>query len=104
MNAAVTPIRANEKVAERYKSGVIPYKNGKALAAYYTGVFSLIPCLGGLLGPIAVVLGFLGLMHAKKYPETAGQVHAIVGIVLGSLVILGHVVVVVLALTGALAR
>ena len=26
MNAAVTPIRANEKVAERYKSGVIPYK------------------------------------------------------------------------------
>jgi ribulose-bisphosphate carboxylase large chain len=26
MNAAVTPIRASEKVAERYKSGVIPYK------------------------------------------------------------------------------
>src|SRR3954471_313967 len=26
MNAAVTPIRTNEKVAERYKSGVIPYK------------------------------------------------------------------------------
>src|SRR5690349_17539423 len=26
MNAAVTPIRANDTVAERYKSGVIPYK------------------------------------------------------------------------------
>ena len=27
-------------------STLIPYKNGKALAAYYCGVFSLIPCVG----------------------------------------------------------
>ena len=84
--------------------GLIPYKNGKALAAYYCAIFSLIPCIGGILGPLAVVLGFLGLGHAKKYPETRGQAHAIVGIVLGGLVTLGHILVVVLALTGALAR
>jgi hypothetical protein len=64
-------------------SGLIPYKNGKALASYYTGVFGLIPCIGGILGPIAIVLGFLGLGHASRYPEAKGKAHAIVGIVLG---------------------
>ena len=63
--------------------GLIPYKNGKALAAYYTGIFGLIPCIGSVLGPIAVVLGFLGLGHASKYPESKGRAHAIVGIALG---------------------
>ncbi len=81
--------------------GVIPYKNGKALAAYYCGVFSLIPCLGGVLGPIAVVLGFLGLGHARRHPESKGQVHAVVGIVLGGVVALAHLAVV--ALGGAAA-
>ena len=75
--------------------GVIPYKNGMALASYYCGVFSLIPCIGGLLGPIALILGVMGLMHAKKNPESRGQAHAIVGIVLGLLVLLGHLAAVV---------
>lgn len=63
--------------------GLIPYKNGKALAAYYCGVFALIPCVGGVLGVLAIVFGFLGLSHAKKFPEARGQAHAITGIVLG---------------------
>ncbi len=84
--------------------GLIPYKNAKALMSYYCGVFSLIPCLGAILGPIAVVLGFLGFSYANKHPKAAGKAHAIVGIVLGSLVTLGHLAIVVLMLVGALSK
>ncbi len=64
-------------------SSVIPYKNGQALASYYCGVFGIIPILGLLLGPAALILGILGLRYVLKYPEAKGTAHAIVGIVLG---------------------
>ncbi len=76
--------------------GLIPYKNGKALASYYVGVLSLIPCLGLILGPIAIILGFMGMSHAKKHPKARGTAHAIVGIVLGTLVLLGHLAAIIL--------
>ena len=63
--------------------GVIPYKNGKALAAYYCGVFSLIPGLGCVLGVVAIVLGVLGLQYASQHPRARGKGHAVTGIVLG---------------------
>jgi hypothetical protein len=81
--------------------GIIPYKNAKALTSYYTGVFSLIPCLGGILAPIALIFGILGLSHAKKYPESKGTAHAIVGIILGTLVLLGHLAAVVMIVISA---
>ncbi len=81
--------------------GLIPYKNAKALASYYCGVFALIPCLGAILGPIALILGFMGLAHANKMPESKGKAHAIVGIILGGLVILGHIAAVVVLGFGA---
>lgn len=71
--------------------GIIPYKNPPALMAYYCGVFSLIPCVGLILGPIAVVLGVLGLKKRTRSPAVRGQVHAWIGIILGSLVLLAHV-------------
>jgi hypothetical protein len=71
-------------------STLIPYKNGRALAAYYFGVFSLIPCLGLLLGPVAFVLGILGLRYVRANPTAKGTGHAIAGIVLGSLTTLGN--------------
>ncbi len=73
--------------------GLIPYKNGWALVSYYCGVFALIPCVGGALGIFAVVFGFLGLSHARLHPESKGTVHAIIGITLGILVVLFHLVV-----------
>jgi hypothetical protein len=79
---------------------VIPYKNPKALMAYYCGVFSLIPGLGLILGPIAAILGFLGLKAKSKNPKVRGTGHAIAGIVLGGLVTLGHLVLIILAVTG----
>jgi hypothetical protein len=76
---------------EEAVSTIIPYKNGRALAAYYLGVFSLIPCLGLLLGPAAFVLGVLGLRYVSAHPTAKGTGHAIAGIVLGGLTTLGHV-------------
>ena len=82
--------------------GLIPYKNAKALASYYCGVFSLIPCVGLILGPIAVVLGFLGLAHANKLPESKGKAHAIVGIVLGALAALYNWIFAIRILIGSM--
>ena len=73
---------------------LIPYKNPKGLTAYYLGVFALIPCLGLLLGPAAFILGILGLRYSKQHPTAGGAGHAIAGIVLGTLVVLGHIGVV----------
>jgi hypothetical protein len=81
-------------------STVIPYTNVMALLAYYFGVFSLIPCLGGILGPTAFVLGILGLRYARRNPQAKGTGHAIAGIVLGSLVTLAHVGLVLFAIIG----
>ena len=66
-------------------STIIPYRNGFALTSYYLGVFSLIPCVGALLGIAAVIFGILGLKAAAKNPQAKGKVHAIVGIVLGGI-------------------
>ena len=67
---------------------LIPYNNGMALAAYYCGVFSLIPCLWGTLSILAIVFGFLGLKRAKLHPDSKGKGHSIAGIVLGSITML----------------
>ncbi len=63
--------------------GVIPYKNGTALAAYYCAVFSFIPIFGCVLGPVAIVLGVMGILYANKHPKARGMGHAVFGIVGG---------------------
>ena len=77
--------------------GLIPYKNGKALTAYYLGVFGFIPCVLGLgvFGIVAIILGVLGLKHVKKYPESRGTGHAISGIVMGLIQVLCSVALIV---------
>lgn len=76
-------------------STIIPYKNARALTAYYLGVFSLIPCAGLLLGPAAFVLGILGLRYVQANPTAKGTGHAIAGIILGGLSTLGHVGIII---------
>ena len=76
--------------------GLIPYKNVYALVSYYLGVFSLIPCIGILLGIAAVIVGILGLRFATKHPEAKGVVHAWIGIIVGVLVVVLHLIVIVL--------
>ena len=50
-------------------SVVIPYKNAPALIGYYLGIFSLIPCIGGVLALGAVPLGIVGLRNARANPQ-----------------------------------
>ncbi len=66
-------------------STLIPYRNGLALAGYYCGVFSLIPILGFILGPLALIFGIVGLRRVNRNPEIKGTGHAITAIVLGGI-------------------
>jgi Domain of unknown function (DUF4190) len=79
---------------------IIPYRNGRALAAYYLGVFSLIPCLGLLLGPAALTFGILGLRYVRANPRAKGTGHAIAGIILGSLTTLANLGVLLFVVIG----
>ncbi|MCS6977208.1 MAG: hypothetical protein NZM31_09410 [Gemmatales bacterium] len=81
-------------------SKLIPYKNTSALTAYYCGVFSLIPCLGLILGPLAMYFGYSGLNYANQNPQAQGKVHAIVGLVLGGLTALANWGVILMATIG----
>lgn len=70
--------------------GLIPYRNARALWAYYLGVFSLIPFLGIPLGVVAMVLGIKGLKYAELHPEAKGKVHAWIGIIAGGVFAFGY--------------
>ncbi|WP_020474988.1 DUF4190 domain-containing protein [Zavarzinella formosa] len=78
---------------KKKKSGgvekIIPYKNKKALWAYYCSVFGLIPFANFILGPIAVILGILALKDAAKKPKIGGKGHAFAGIILGPIEFIG---------------
>jgi Domain of unknown function (DUF4190) len=83
--------------------GLIPYKNPKALIAYYCGVFSLIPCVSIVLGPAALILGILGMRYQKQHPTAGGLGHAIAGVVLGSITTLASLAFVAMFLVGFIA-
>lgn len=59
---------------------MIPYKNPKALIAYYLGILSGLPVIGIPLGAAAFVLGVLGLRDRARNPVIKGSVHAAIGI------------------------
>jgi hypothetical protein len=80
---------------------IIPYRNVPALVAYYLGVFSLIPCIGFVLGIASFVFGIVGLKRARQFPEAKGKAHAWAGIILGALVFIAHVVCVILIFVAA---
>lgn len=88
--------------------GLIPYKNPKALIAYYCGVFGLASCIvggvGGIFGVVPIILGLQGLKYAKEHPASRGQAHAIVGIVLGSLEVLTALVATVFIIVAILKK
>jgi hypothetical protein len=75
---------------------LIPARNPSALAAYYLGLFSLIPVLGLPMGIIAFVLGLKGLKFAKATPAVHGTAHAWVGIICGGFWALAYLVLLVL--------
>jgi hypothetical protein len=99
-------------------SSIIPYRNGMALAGYYCGMGALIVTLGsialaivaaavmnrwmflglfagagGLLALLALIFGIMGIANAKRTPEVGGTAHAVIGIILGGLEIIGILLV-----------
>ena len=95
------PIAGPPPAADSGLNTLIPYRNGLALAAYYCGIFSLIPCLGLVLGVVALVLGVMGWRRYRAQPACGGSVHAWVGIVLGGLCSAGNIVGIVLMAASA---
>jgi len=93
-----------DSIEDTILSRVIPYKNTQALAAYYCGVFALIPCVGIILGYVALVLGILGLRYAKAHPEAHGKVHAWIGVILGGLCGVGYTLLILIPIVMALAN
>ena len=83
-------------------NAVIPYKNPKALIAYYLAIFSLIPFLGMPLGLAAFVLGILGLRFRRTHPTAGGAAHAWIGIILGGLCGFGYLALILLAVVAAI--
>jgi len=77
---------------------IIPYKNARALVAYYLGVFSVIPPLGVLVGIPALALGVSGLRYRRRNPEAGGRIHAWIGIVLGGLFGFGYLTLMALVI------
>lgn len=67
---------------------LVPTKNPHSLWSYYLGIFSLIPCLGILMGIAAIILGAMAIKRFNANPAIRGRTHAIVGIVAGALCIL----------------
>ena len=81
--------------------GLIP-RNTRALIAYYSGIFSLIPCFALVLGPVAFVAGILGVLFANKHPEAKGKVHAWIGIIIGGICFLINFLFFIISLVGIL--
>jgi hypothetical protein len=106
-------------------SGIIPYRNGMALAAYYSGfgglitilgsvallkasipqansrlVFSLLFAGGGFLAFLANIFGILGLRSVTSNPDAKGTGHAVTGLIMGVLEIIGLLALLMLSLEG----
>ena len=64
---------------------VIPTRNAPAIAAWYLGVFGLIPGLGLPLAVAAIAMGIMGLKRASEVK--VGLWHSILGLFLGVIVL-----------------
>jgi len=97
----LTPPASTPPPPDNTVATIIPYRNAPALIAYYLGIFSLIPCVGFVLGIAALILGIIGLKRVRQHPEAKGKVHAWIGIILGTLVVLAHVTCVIIIFAAA---
>ena len=82
---------------------MIPYKNPKALVAYYLGILSGLPFIGFPLGIAAFILGIMGLKARKRNPVIKGSAHAWIGIGCGGLFTLFWGLIIVVAIIGLVA-
>lgn len=62
-----------------------PWKNPPAVYSYAIALAGMTPVLGLVLGPTAIVLGFVGRARLRRNPEIKGLSFIRAGIVLGTL-------------------
>jgi len=82
-----TEPKRNRKRPDRSElpSSFLPERNPPARKAYIFAIAGIIPVLGMLLGPPAILFGWLGIKKAKTIEDRNGYGHAIVSILLGVL-------------------
>ena len=66
-------------------SAMIPTDNPQALWSYYIGIFAIVPVLGVVMGPTALIMGIKGLNVFRENPAVRGKTHAWIGIGCGIL-------------------
>ena len=90
MNATAEPARRRKNDRSEVPVSFLPDGNPSARWAYLCVIIGLIPGLGALLGPAAVVLGILGRRVALRDEFRRGLGHAYVSRVLGAIEFVCH--------------
>jgi hypothetical protein len=80
-----TPIPAVPLFAES-----APRKNPVAIRAYRLGVIGMLPVVGLVLGPAAVVCGFIALSRYRANPKVEGMPQGRAAITLGTVSFLSN--------------
>jgi hypothetical protein len=83
--------RRRRNVPEAGESAIrtwIDSSNRTAVMAYHCSLFAIIPFVGLVLGPVAVLLGLIGKWRDYHNPEERGGAQAMAAIILGSLTLL----------------
>lgn len=99
------PPHRPQKESANALDAIIP-TNPLAAVSCYTGIVSIILCvLGPLLGPIAIVTGYLGLkkwnVAETEYGKTTSTIRAWIGIVTGIIGTVVGLIVIVLIIISA---
>lgn len=81
INIKKTQLEIPQKAQNQsYDDGRLP--DGFSIASVVTSLLGY-PFVGYILGPIAIVLGIIGMFRAGKYKSRTGKGYAIAGIILG---------------------
>lgn len=106
--AALQPALAygDQQMQQPYKSKgtkMMPTENPAALWGYYLGIVSMLPILGAILVPFALIYSVKGRKAYKANPEIYGSAHATTGLVTGTigLIINGLLLMGIVAAMGA---
>jgi hypothetical protein len=85
MSATLEPVRRRKNDRSEIPVSFLPEGNGTARRAYVCALLGLVPGLGVVFGPPAVVLGLLGARAARRDEQSWGLGHAWASCALGEL-------------------
>ena len=83
MNKPKRPRRREIDDDDRDFGDITPWKNPAALYGYRLGVIGLVPVLGMVLGPVAIVLGAISIWKYRTDNSVGGYSQSHAALVLG---------------------